>query len=100
MLIGFGAASFEIEVILKDGASDEILSKSHVSSLFVMGGLIGGVVGEDVFVEDLGRAIGGGVANAKKDSVRRKREEPIAARSGADGHETPGESIPAGGGPK
>jgi hypothetical protein len=66
MLIGLGPAHFKIEVCLKDGATGEILDKSIVSSLFVVGGMIGGSVQEPTFVNDLGRAISNGVCNAKK----------------------------------
>lgn len=65
MLIGLGPASFHLKVRLQDGATGEVLSESDVKSLFVFGGLIGGVVQEPTFVNDLGRAIGNGVTQAR-----------------------------------
>ena len=52
-----------------DGASGQVVGEpSKVWSLFVVGGLIGGAVGEPVFVNDLGGTIGRGVTNARKSS--------------------------------
>jgi hypothetical protein len=67
MLIGLGSATFKIDVCLIDGASGECLCTKEVSSLFVLGGLIGGAVSEQNFVDDLGGAIGKGVTLAKRE---------------------------------
>ena len=70
LLFVAGAASFKAEVHLKDGASGELLDKREVSSLFAIGGLIGGAVSHKVLVKDLGAAIGRGVGNARKRATK------------------------------
>lgn len=66
MLIGTGSATFHLKVRLKDGATGKVLDEASVRSLFVIGGLIGGSVTEENFVNDLAKAIARGVTRARK----------------------------------
>ncbi len=63
-----GPAHVKADVCLKDGATGECLNTTEVSSVFALGGLVGGMVSAENIVDAFGAAIGNGLAEAKKRS--------------------------------